>query len=415
MNPHASLPVADTSAPFEHFAKNGYYIVNNQVYLHKIRALQEATRTNSSVRWYFNDPEYCAVDWSKPLGIPLLEIYKLRAQQLRNKYKYLILAFSGGGDSTTILESFLDNGILFDEIIFNRSSHAERNYVPDPTSTDPANFMSEWDYVVKPKLEWVAANYPRVKITIVDHELSMNEYAPDTATVSIWPSFISVNRARGIDHLLRQRQDEYGDVAMVMGIAPPNLTIINKDVFVDFPDAFTTSIFKSDRPDGTWSRNVEFFYWTPDFPEIVREQAHALMASLKAFPNTQRFYKCLVQDAAGKIKIKWPENAEAQRLHIKKIIYPNYPLDILQVNKMPDMLNKPLWSAWFFTNPQSEEYLHAWRSAILSEYALIDRKFFVYPEQLKDTKHVILDEGMPIYYVTMPSRFYKIGSLMPAH
>jgi hypothetical protein len=411
MNPHAVLSVADTSAPFEHFAKNGYYIVDNQVYLHKIRALQAATRNNSSVKWHFNDQEYLALDWTKPAGIPLLELYRLRALQLRQKYKYVILAFSGGGDSTTILESFLDNGIKLDEIIFNRSSHAERNYVPNPTSTDPANFMSEWDYVVKPKLEWVAANHPGVKITIVDHELSMNEYAPDTATVSIWPSFISVNRARGIDRLLRQRQDEHRDVAMIMGVAPPNLTIINKNVFVDFPDALTTSIFKSDRPDGTWSRNVEFFYWTPDFPEIVREQAHALLASLKTFPGTQRFYKCLEQDASGKIEHKWPDDAEAQRLHIKKIIYPKYPLDILQVSKMPDMLNKPLWSAWFFTNSQSEDYLHAWRSAIRSEYALIDRRFFVYPEQLKSTKHVIVEEGMPVSYTMIPSRFYKIGTL----
>lgn len=36
--------VVDTIAPFEHFAKNGYYTVGNKIFNHKIHALQEATR-----------------------------------------------------------------------------------------------------------------------------------------------------------------------------------------------------------------------------------------------------------------------------------------------------------------------------------------------------------------------------------
>ena len=39
------------------------------------------------------------------------------AQQLREKYDYIVLAYSGGADSCNVLNSFLDNGIPIDDII----------------------------------------------------------------------------------------------------------------------------------------------------------------------------------------------------------------------------------------------------------------------------------------------------------
>jgi len=44
-------------------------------------------------------------------------LYALRARQLREKYDYLVLYFSGGADSTNILKTFIDNNIFLDEIV----------------------------------------------------------------------------------------------------------------------------------------------------------------------------------------------------------------------------------------------------------------------------------------------------------
>jgi len=51
-----------------------------------------------------------------------LELLKQRALQLRNSYKYLILYYSGGSDSATVLQTFINNNIPLDEIVINRMS-----------------------------------------------------------------------------------------------------------------------------------------------------------------------------------------------------------------------------------------------------------------------------------------------------
>jgi hypothetical protein len=45
------------------------------------------------------------------------ELYKLRAQELRDTYSYIRLFFSGGVDSYSALRSFVDNNIHLDEIV----------------------------------------------------------------------------------------------------------------------------------------------------------------------------------------------------------------------------------------------------------------------------------------------------------
>jgi hypothetical protein len=110
-----SLPVvADTAASLSFFAKNGYYQVGQRAFNHKVYAMQEATRTGQDVSWNFNRSIYDKVNWMQTNGRTLDDLYRDRAWQLRQKYKWLCLAWSGGGDSTTVLHSFLLNNIHLD-------------------------------------------------------------------------------------------------------------------------------------------------------------------------------------------------------------------------------------------------------------------------------------------------------------
>jgi hypothetical protein len=59
------------------------------------------------------------LDWSKEPTKSLKNLYKERAEQIRSLYNYIILYFSGGSDSITVLNTFLDNNILIDEIVIN--------------------------------------------------------------------------------------------------------------------------------------------------------------------------------------------------------------------------------------------------------------------------------------------------------
>ncbi len=58
-------------------------------------------------------------DWSKEPTKSLKQLYRERAQQLRDDYDYLVVYFSGGSDSITVVNAFLNNNIKIDEIVIN--------------------------------------------------------------------------------------------------------------------------------------------------------------------------------------------------------------------------------------------------------------------------------------------------------
>lgn len=61
--------------------------------------------------------EFDSVDWQKEPTESMKELCKQRAQQIRDTFDYIVLYNSGGSDSTTVLNAFLDNDIFVDEVI----------------------------------------------------------------------------------------------------------------------------------------------------------------------------------------------------------------------------------------------------------------------------------------------------------
>ena len=95
----------------------GYYEVGNSFmargikqFESKIDALVYATKSNDFVRWNFHDSIW--KNSTNTINANLKYLYKLRAEQLRDNYDYLILNYSGGMDSWTILNTFLSNDIF---------------------------------------------------------------------------------------------------------------------------------------------------------------------------------------------------------------------------------------------------------------------------------------------------------------
>ena len=95
----------------------GYYLVGQKKFPNKTHALLESKKSGLDISWIFNDSVYGNIDWSVPVNVPLMELYKARALQLRQQYDYLTLYYSGGADSTTVLHAFIDNNIFIDEIL----------------------------------------------------------------------------------------------------------------------------------------------------------------------------------------------------------------------------------------------------------------------------------------------------------
>jgi len=90
-----------------------YYDANHRIYPTQL----DAIASNKMCNFYYHDEEMRKYDWKKPPIESLQELYKQRAQQLRDEYEYIILCYSGGEDSMQMLEAFYYNNIHIDEIV----------------------------------------------------------------------------------------------------------------------------------------------------------------------------------------------------------------------------------------------------------------------------------------------------------
>ena len=100
----------------ENNPKLGYYMVGDKKFFAKPQALVEATTSGHFPEWHFNRPVFENITWDQEPETDLRMLYRLRAQQLREKYDWIRVEASGGGDSTTAIFSFLLNGIHLDEV-----------------------------------------------------------------------------------------------------------------------------------------------------------------------------------------------------------------------------------------------------------------------------------------------------------
>jgi hypothetical protein len=136
--------------------RNGYYTVGNEVFLSKTAALIRATSIDTHPSWHFNNEVFDRVDWQTCPTQTLTELYHARARQLRERYDWLAVHYSGGSDSFTALKSMLDSGNPPDEVVTRWAISASRDrYQPNADPTSAENHPSEWDLVVKQDLEWL--------------------------------------------------------------------------------------------------------------------------------------------------------------------------------------------------------------------------------------------------------------------
>ena len=307
-------------------SKQGHYQVGSKLFDKKFNALLEASRTQQSVQWDFNHAVFARQAQMPRTGSSLLELYKQRALQLRDQYDYLILAYSGGADSDNILKVFQQNKIHLDEVWCDwpLSLVEKSNYVIS-NSTMPENMPVEWFQVIKPALDELAVTNPEIHIHVSDAFAGQTEEdAEDSMTVISVPTvYTSIKRYRYITQYLQQFVDRGQRVAVITGMDKVNPTRRGNQYGFRFVD--NAAIFKT-HAQGNEYRNIEYFYWTPDFPAIVTEQAHLVWDQLLLDPiGTQAML-----DLKG---TEWQQRKKWFDQTIKKICYPYWNFNKIQVDK----------------------------------------------------------------------------------
>lgn len=272
----------------------GYYLVGWKVFYNKTLALIESKKSGYDIKWVFNDEIYGSIDWTIPIETPLFEIYRQRAQQLRDKYDYLMLYYSGGADSSTILRTFVENNIFLDEIVMQLPEPVRQSF--DPNDTTEGNFYAELEYSAVPYLNKIRNKlHPNTLIRYQDFakpglELLKKddwfESVPLCTNITLSGVFRQI--AQNNDHHILNLYDTGKSIGQILGIDKPLVYFDGTDYYCYFMDTSTYHyVSPVDFNDSELSKgkySTEFFYWTPDMPEIVIKQAQDIKYNCEMNP-----------------------------------------------------------------------------------------------------------------------------------
>lgn len=343
----------------------GYYIVGDRAFYLKYDAMVHSTSTHLPIQWNFNYATFAKHAALPRRYTPILDLYKRRAQQLRDTYDYVILAYSGGADSQTILDAFLDNNIKLDEIwVDHQADMLEKSNYVLSTDTSAINLPSEWFLVIKPKLDELHRTHPSIKIHVSDACSSLMfddnpaEIADAALNLGYTASYHGLKRWRYVANYARKQQDRYKSVCVLMGMEKciPHL---NDQMQYGFMFTDAPLFFKSEL--------LEYFYWSPDMPELVVEQAQQVWDYLKV--NRVLLTDILTHKSQSPATWFLDRKTSFDSV-VKRVTYPNWNQSTHQVDKQTIFNGEG--GGYYTEFFRSEPFYDKWLSNRMASLSLIN-------------------------------------------
>lgn len=380
----------DSVAPFEWIKKNGYYRVGSKYFVHKTFALIEASKSQDKIIspiWDFNSDVFASRNWQQTIDISLPDLYKKRAQQLRDKYDYLLIAFSGGADSATVIDSFINNNIHIDEIIIHWPKTLTDGKYQVSTNKSKFNVLSEWQLAAQPKLDYIQKHHPKIKITFSDLDDLDEEYNEDIFRVAANTlDFPNIKRQKSIYKRSNELMEQGFNVATVYGFDKPYLYEMEGHVFAGFLDQFTHVV--SDQYSDI-SRNLEYFYWSPDLPDLAIRQAQILFEYLCQHPENLNLIPKRYMHAGTCRAQSLPTHYELEimRTLTSQLLYPTWNNETFQADKPTDFIRCE-HHEWIRELAPNAKFLQSHQTALQHQFNLIDSRFFKNQDQTSFTAYL---------------------------
>lgn len=270
----------------------GYYTCAGIEFESKIQAAFHSIKTGQPVEWHFNDEVFNAHHWREPVET-LDQLYDRRCREIREKYDYVMLSYSGGADSHNILISFIRQGLHIDEIIVNNMEKANSKFTNvDKRDIRPENAAAEYHLQTVPRLKELADKIPRTKITVCD----LSDHLFDYMNAAKDPSWV-LTRKEGLNpanvtrfnylHIadVRKQFDRSKSLVLVVGVDKPRIFIKDNYVHTRFGDRAANIVPVPEHLTDYTNTTVDLFYWSPYSLDIITKQAYVIKNWLKANPQ----------------------------------------------------------------------------------------------------------------------------------
>lgn len=356
--------------PTQDQSKLGYYRVGEHSVVSKVQALELGTQLNIHPTWHFCDDIWNAQDWKTEPPESILELYKKRARQIREQYDTVVINYSGGSDSQTIVNAFLDANCHIDEIVTQWNSTIDANV--NSASADPDSIENEFKYTTAPGINEIIKRSPQTRINYIDiSEQAVAAYTNPEDYTWIYKSSEHLNPVYqtrwdptvALDN--RRILDTGRRVAFVSGIDKPRVTIKDNHYSLYFIDSLVNNGGMA-TPDNNYDNyDRVLFFWTPDMPEIVIKQAHMIRSWFKHNPGLEPM-------------LHWGttvyDNLRVYETLVRSIVYPEWDVNTFQCLKV----TSPIWTEWdsyFWRNFGTSTQGVQWQAGIDYIVKNIDKKY----------------------------------------
>lgn len=321
----------------------GYYEYKNTAYIKRSDVLDkmlEMKDYSGSFIFRFNDEFFSKLNWMEEPDIDVLTLYKLRAQQLREKYDYLVLFFSGGSDSVQILNTFMDNNIFIDEV---QCYHHEEGLQAIERSHDLNSIetidLLEYRYSSKKYLDILKNKSPNTKIVEVDlTKMTMDLIAGKKYThmgLDKKSILMTNNIYNTFPKLYSYAMFDYNDkrtfpvgrdrIAFIRGVEKPKISFdYDRFLYFHFNDTallYARNIMQNELPN---IGILENFFWSIDAPLIPIKQSHMILNHFKSKPALLRAYREYRRNAKEDGISWYNSNLTFTERLIANIIYPEW-------------------------------------------------------------------------------------------
>jgi hypothetical protein len=304
----------------------------------------------STIEFEYHDNVFRNIDWTIEPDIDIDLLYKIRAQQLREKYSYLILSFSGGIDSVQMLETFLKHNIYFDEIQISHYGDGTSKFDSDQIVRSGLTEFLEYDLTAKKYLKKVENLCPNTKITILDAtKFVYNQYTSgkfENINTLDKKSEVPANTYRLYSMLPRSLMYYLNYYNIKINRPPKNTGFIRgfeKPIIFPYMNgslgfSFYDISMHSHSESVLSTMAIENFYWSPDAPLIPIKQSHMLKRLLE---TNEFFYTTFLK--AHKIlsstdtSVTISPAIKIERVY-GKIIYPDWSAELF-VGEKPTKQN----------------------------------------------------------------------------
>lgn len=246
--------------------KYQFYRVGQEKFSNKFLAFIRSQETGLHLKFDFFEKEFDQANWSKDPDLTWDQLLDIRANQIANMKKPIVLGFSGGTDSYTIYQVFKRNNIKIDAVFLR--------YKDDPKEKDMYENVLSF-------IENEKSKYGFKTILIKDDSRFFDQvYSNEEWWLSSEPVRINFSVAVGlqdIEHFYGYDTTIDNDFVLVMGMDKPRIKIIDNKMYSYLQDT-TFNNYCHDRH--------EYFFSSPNLPELHIKQSYMLGKYIRHLSET---------------------------------------------------------------------------------------------------------------------------------